>query len=590
MSETRKLAAILVADVVGYSRLAASDEDRTLARLRALRSDLINPTIAVHRGRVVKLTGDGTLVEFRSVVDAVRCAIEMQNGMVERNAGLPPGRRIEFRVGIHLCDIVEESDGDLMGDGVNIAARLESVAEPNGICLSAAAYEHVRDKIKEEFVDLGEKELKNIARPVRTYGLRLRDTVPKSEPAASAESSENWALPDTPSIAVLPFQNMGGDPEQEYFADGLAEDIITRLSRLRWLFVSARNSLFTYKGKAVDVKQVGRELGVRYVLDGSVRRSGHRLRIGAQVSDTSTGVQVWAERYDVELSEFFALQDQIAESVIAAIEPRLYTAEQQRFQRSSPNSLDAWGFVMKAMPYVWTWSSATEIEIAQGFLKQATDLDPNYPRANSLLAWAHAARVLSGWANAVDILPTSRALAQRAIQRDPEDPWTHLAAGFVHMVSRGFDSAVRELNEAIELNPSFAFAHSILGSTYGYGGMPADGLNHLEIAGRLSPRDYTYAANFSILGLCHFMAGRYADAVQCECRAVELRPHFGSAWRTYATAAGMAGELDIAVHALSEAKRLQPSLSLQWVEKFHPIVHDKHRALYVEGLRIAGLR
>ena len=325
MSEIRKLAAILAADVVGYSRLAGSDEDRTLARLRALRSDLIDPTIAVHHGRVVKRTGDGTLVEFRSVVDAVRCAIEVQDGMVERNAGVPPERRIEFRIGIHLGDVVEESDGDLMGDGVNIAARLEGIAEPNGICLSGAAYEQVRDKLKEEFVDLGDKELKNIARPVRAYRVTLNQDAAKS--VLSVVHGGSLALPDKPSIAVLAFQNMSGDPEQEYFADGLAEDIITRLSRLRWLFVSARNSSFVYKGKSVDAKQVGRELGVRYVLGGSVRRSGHRLRISAQVSDASAGLQMWAERYDVELADFFALQDQIAESVIAAIEPRLYAAE-----------------------------------------------------------------------------------------------------------------------------------------------------------------------------------------------------------------------------------------------------------------------
>ena len=589
MNENRKLAAILAADVIGYSRLAGSDEGRTLARLRALRSDLIDPTIAVHTGRVVKRTGDGALVEFRSVVDAVRCAIEMQNGMVDRNAGLAPERRIEFRIGIHLGDVVEESDGDLMGDGVNIAARLEGIAEPNGICLSGAAYEQVRDKLKEEFVDLGDKELKNIIRPVRAYRMALRQSTASSAPVVPAASGGKLTLPDKPSIAVLAFQNMSGNPEQEYFADGLAEDIITRLSRLRWLFVSARNSSFTYRGKAVDARQVGRELGVRYVLDGSVRRSGDRLRITAEVSDSSTGLQVSADRYDVELADFFALQDQIAENVIAAIEPRLFTAEQERFRSSPPNNLDAWGFVMKAMPYVWNWSTTNENEIAQGLLKRALELDPDYSRANSLLAWTHAARFQSGSADAADVLPAAHAMAQRAIQRDPEDPWSHLAAGYVHTVSRGFDPAVRELSEAIELNPSLAFAHVVLGLTYGYGGMPDEGLHHLGVAARLSPRDFTHAANFSATGLCYFMKRRFADAVEGERRAVELRPHFGTAWRTLAAAAGLAGELDTAIHALSEAKRLQPSLSVDFVDKFHPIVHEKDRGLYIEGLRIAGL-
>ena len=278
MSETRKLAAILAADVVGYSRLAGSDEDRTLARLRALRSDLIDPTIAVHTGRVVKRTGDGTLVEFRSVVDAVRCAIEVQNAMIERNAGVPPERRIEFRVGIHIGDIVEESDGDLMGDGVNIAARLEGIAEPNGICLSDAAYEQVRDKLKDEFEDLGDKELKNIARPVRAYRVAL-SRYTGSEPIVPAPSGGELALPDKPSIAVLAFQNMSGDPEQEYFADEIAEDIITALSQLRGLFVIARNSSFTYKGVPPEIRQVARELGVRYVFEGSVREAGDHVRI-----------------------------------------------------------------------------------------------------------------------------------------------------------------------------------------------------------------------------------------------------------------------------------------------------------------------
>jgi TolB-like protein len=300
--------------------------------------------------------------------------------------------------------------------------------------------------------------------------------------AASAET-----LPATtpaiapPSIAVLPFANLGDDPEQAYFADGLAEDIIVRLSRLRWLFVSARNSSFTYKGKAIDIKQIGQELGVRYVLDGSVRRSVQRLRIRATLSDAATGRQVWAERYDLELADFFTLQDQIAESVIAAIEPRLLAAEHERFKSGSPESLDAWGFVMKAMPYVWTWGSAEEIATAEALLQRAIAVDPDYPRANSLMAWIHAARVQLGWADARDVLATARAMAQRAIQRDAEDPWTHFAAGYVHMVSRGFDAAVAELSEAIALNPSFAFAHMILGSTYGYGGLPEDGLHHLGL-------------------------------------------------------------------------------------------------------------
>jgi adenylate cyclase len=303
----RKLAAILVADVVGYSRLAGSDEDRILARLRALRSDLIDPTIAVHHGRVVKRTGDGSIIEFRSVVDAVRCAIEVQNGMVERNAGLPPERRIEFRVGIHVGDVVEESDGDLMGDGVNIAARLEGVAEPGGVCLSEDAYRQVRDKIKEEFIDLGFQELKNIARPVKVYAV---GSPSQSLLSQSASAPEKLAAPRL-SIVVLPFANIGGDPDQDYFVDGVTESLTTDLSRISGSFVIAGNTAFSYKGKPLDVRKLGRELNVRYVLEGSVQRGGNRMRVNTQLIDAETGNHLWAERFEKPLADLFDMQDEI---------------------------------------------------------------------------------------------------------------------------------------------------------------------------------------------------------------------------------------------------------------------------------------
>ena len=350
MNESRKLAAILAADVVGFSRLTGADEDRTLARLRALRSDLIDPTIAVHNGRVVKRTGDGALVEFRSVVDAVRCAIEVQNSMIERNAGVPPERRIEFRIGIHLGDVVEESDGDIMGDGVNIAARLEGVAQPGAICISEDAYRQVKSRLDLAINDLGETKLKNIAEPVRIYQLQVghaAQSVTLAQSAATESASALLALPDKPSIAVLPFQNMSGDPDQEYFCDGMAEDMITGLSRIRWLFVIVRNSSFTYKGKVVDVKQVGRELGVRYVLEGSVRKAGSRIRITCQLIEAETGSHLWAERYDRDLTDIFALQDEITMSVIGAIEPSVRQAEIERVKRKRPENLDAYDLALR---------------------------------------------------------------------------------------------------------------------------------------------------------------------------------------------------------------------------------------------------
>ena len=587
MSETRKLAAILSADVVGYSRLAGFDEDRTLARLRALRSDLLDPTIAVHAGRVVKRTGDGALVEFRSVVDAVRCAIEIQNAMLERSAGLPPDRRIEFRVGIHVGDIVEESDGDLMGDGVNIAARMESIAEPNGICLSGAAYEQVRDKLKDEFEDLGEKELKNIARPVRAFRVVL-DRNNARETIVPDSWGGKLALPGKPSIAVLPFLNMSGDPEQEYFGDGIAEDIITALSKLRGLFVIARNSTFVYKDKAPDVRQVARELGVHYVLEGSVRKAGERLRVTGQLVDAASGNHIWAERYDRPTSDIFAVQDEITLSVVAAIEPQLYAADNLRLQSKPPESLDAWGCVIRAMPYVWTWVPQKD-DTGINLLRRAIELDPGYARAHCLLAYILASRVLLGTMDYERGISDGLAFAQRAIDLDPEDPWGHLAAGTVFAFSRRTGPAVEEFNEALQRNPSFALARIMLACAYGWAGLADEGYRQLEIATRLSPRDYLQAANFSIEGLCHLVAHRYDEAVVAERRAVQLRPGYGSAWRTLTAAAGLAGELELARQGLVECKRLQPTLSIEWVEKYYPMVRIEDRSRYIDGLCRAGL-
>ncbi len=351
MSETRKLAAILAADVVGFSRLTGADEDRTLARLRALRSDLIDPTIAVHRGRVVKRTGDGALVEFRSVVDAVRCALEIQNAMVERNAGVPAERRIDFRIGVHLGDVVEESDGDLMGDGVNIAARLEGIAQPGAICLSEQAYWQVKSRLDIAVSDLGATQLKNIAEPVRAFLLEVGRPAPaKPATLAMAETAEKPAAPpallDKPSIAVLAFQNMSGDPEQEYFADGITEDVITDLSKIGTLLVIARNSSFAYKGKPVDIRVVARELGVRSVLEGSNRRAGNRVRITAQLIDAESGGHLWADRFDRELSDIFAVQDEVTRRIVHALKIKLSPGEAARLGAVQTTSSRAHDFFL----------------------------------------------------------------------------------------------------------------------------------------------------------------------------------------------------------------------------------------------------
>jgi adenylate cyclase len=350
----RRLAAVLAADVAGYSRLMGADEEGTLARLKALRRELADPKIKEHRGRIVKTTGDGLLIEFASVVDAVRCAVEVQREMAERNADVPPDDRIEFRMGINLGDIIKDRR-DIYGDGVNVAARLEALAEPGGICVSRVVRDQVRDKLAFSFEDMGEQQVKNIARPIRVHRILLGEKPGRSEPAASAAANSPLALPDKPSIAVLPFQNMSGDPEQEYFTDGMVEEIITALSRIRWLFVIARNSSFTYKGRAIDVKQVGRELGVRYVLEGSVRKSGSRVRITAQLIETTAGAHLWADRFDGSLEDVFELQDKVASSVAGVIEPTLQVAEIRRLADRPTGDMTAYDLYLRALSHHFTW-------------------------------------------------------------------------------------------------------------------------------------------------------------------------------------------------------------------------------------------
>src|ERR1700683_827690 len=511
MSGSRKLAAILVADIVGYSRLPGADEDRILARLRTLRSDLIDPTIAVHHGRIVKRTGDGSIVEFRSVVDAVRCAIEVQNAMVERNAGVPEDHRIVLRIGIHLGDVVEESDGDLMGDGVNIAARLEGICAPGAVCLSGAAYEQVRDRVRETFIDLGEKPLKNVGRPVRVYGV-APDRAAGGNPAVPGKQRA-LSLPDKPSIAVLPFQNMSGDPEQEYFSDGISEDIITALSKLRWFFVIARNSSFTYKGKAVHLKQVAEELGVGYVVEGSVRKSGDRVRITAQLNDVATGSHIWAERYDRELADVFQVQDEITEAIVAAIEPQLYAAEYFRAQRKPPDSIDAWDLLMRALSHFWRVTRQDNV-VAQALLEKAIAIDPDYGQASGVLAASHMFCAHMGWADMASVAPIAEKAALAAIRADGEDPWAHLALGGGHLYSRRFDASLAKLELALRLNPNFSLAQGYYGLTLSYCGRWQEAAQAASRALRLSPRDPLLAVYHGIAAYAQFVGRNYDEAMR----------------------------------------------------------------------------
>src|SRR5262252_8064546 len=380
----RRLAAIFAGDIAGYSRLMGTDEEGTLRRLKMHRKELVDPKIAEHRGRIVKTTGDGILVEFVSVVDAVRCAVDIQRGMIERNTNVPTEKRIEFRIGINVGDIIIDGD-DIYGDGVNVAARLEALADPGGIMVSRVVHDQVQDKLGFEFDDMGEQAVKNIARPVGVHRVHLTEQLPRAISPAAGKIQR--ATSERPSIAVLPFVNMSGDPEQEYFADGISEDLITGLSKLRWFFVIARNSSFAYRGKAIDVKRAARELGVRYVLEGSVRKGGNRVRITAQLIDAASGNHVWADRYDGDLSDVFELQDEITKKVVSALEPKLLEAEALRSQNRSPEDVGAWDLVMRANSRLWRQTKA-DTDKAIALLKQATERFPDYAPAHSILAFA----------------------------------------------------------------------------------------------------------------------------------------------------------------------------------------------------------
>jgi adenylate cyclase len=549
MAETRKLAAILAADVVGFSRLTGIDEDRTLARLRALRSDLIDPTIAVHNGRVVKRTGDGALVEFRSVVDAVRCAVEIQNAMVERNAGVAEDRRIEFRIGIHLGDVVEESDGDLMGDGVNIAARLEGVAQPGAICLSEDAYRQVRARLDLAVSDLGQTQLKNIAEPMRVYSLQVGlPAQPKPaappEPAKAEAPAPRLALPDKPSIAVLPFQNMSGDAEQEYFVDGMVEDIITGLSRIKWLFVIARNSSFTYKGKAVDIRQVGRELGVRYVLEGGVRKAGNRLRITAQLIEAETGAHLWADRFDGSLDDVFELQDQITDKVVGIVEPSLQHSEIERARQKRPENLDAYDLYLRALPYSATRKLA-DAKIAADLLENALKLNPRYAAAHALLAVCYQMLFIQGGHGEQDKIEGLK--HARAAITGAADDATALATAAMVMGHLGGEhrAAIDTIKSALTINPSSATVNYHACHIYYISGDFAAGRLHADRALRLSPRDPLAFQAYYAYGFTALQEGRPGEAAPWFAKAAQANggaPHSYFAQAVALALDGCAGE------------------------------------------------
>ena len=512
----RRLAAILAADVAGYSRLMGADEEGTLARLNAHRREFLEPTIAEHNGRIVKRTGDGILLEFGSAVDATRCAIQMQRGMAQRNADVPDDQRIEIRIGIHVGDVIIE-EGDIFGDGVNIAARLESIAEPGGICISDDTFRQVRGKVDAVFEDTGDQQLKNIEQPVRVYRIQLGGT--------KAKSGKTLASSDWPSIAVLPFQNMSGDPGQEYFVDGIVEDIITGLSRTKWLFVIARNSSFAYKGRAVDVKQAGRGLGVRYVLEGSLRKASDRVRITCQLIETASGTHVWAERYDRPLGDIFALQDEITLSVVGAIEPSLRRAEIARAKRKRPENLDAYDLYLRALPHAQI-AMPGDSEKALEWLHRSLALEPDYAAAHALAAWCYEQRYLRGGMHEAD-RTAGLNHARAALRAGADDPTTLATAGFViGLVEHDYQTAMNAIDHALALNGSSTLALGLGATILAHDGQIARAIELGERALRLSPHDLMAYLPLTALGIAHLAAGRFEEAAAACNKACQSNPHF----------------------------------------------------------------
>jgi len=575
----RKLAAILAADVAGYSRLMGADEAGTLARLKEYRRELIDPKNKQFRGRIVKTTGDGILIEFPSVVDAIRCSIEIQQGMRERNADVPKEKCIEFRIGINLGDVIIDGR-DLYGDGVNIAARLEGLAEPGGICISQTVLNHARGKIAFEVEDLGEQALKNIVQPIHVYRLLLGSSPGQTVPRPS---EPELALPDKPSIAVLPFQNMSADPEQDYFADGVVEEIITSLSRIRWLFVIARNSSFTYKGRAIDVKQVGRELGVRYVLEGSVRKAGSRMRITAQLIDAVSGAHLWADHFDGPIEDVFELQDSVALSVAGLIEPTLQAAEMLRSAQRPTDDLTAYDLYLRARAAAQSWDRQGVLR-ALDLLKQALERDPSYGSALALMAVCHQNFHVNGWGEDQEAIREQGVeYARRALRAAADDPLVLGDAAYVlGYFERDINPALALIDRSLELNPSFAIGWVRSAWLRLWSGQIDLAIEHFEKSLRLNPRRKA-PASFGI-GVAHFFARRLNQAAATLLLSLQENPNWAPTYRFLASCFAHMGRSRDAQDMVKRLREMTPVL-IPTAEHWR-IPED--REFYLAGLRLAA--
>jgi adenylate cyclase len=560
---SRKLAAILAADVAGYSRLMALDDSATVRALNESRA-VFQQRIEQRGGQVIDMVGDSVLAEFRSAVEAMQCAMEVQVTLQESNRQVPVERRMLFRIGINVGDVIAQLDGTIYGDGVNIAARLESIGEPGGICISGTVYDQVKGRLEAIFEFLGEQQVKNIPEPVRAYRVRL-DAQESDAGAGHVIAMPALTLPDKPSIAVLPFDNMSGDPEQEFFADGVVEAITATLSRIRSFFVIARNSAFRYKGHAVDVSQVGRELGVRYVLEGSVQKAGTRVRITVQLIDATSGAHVWADRVDGTLEDVFDLQDRITERVAGALQPSIRLAEIERARRKRPQDLGAYDYTMRAMPHVWALEKEASVKALE-LLDHALAIDPEYPLALSLAGWCYAQRSVYNWTDDIDSARgTALRLAEKAAEQGGEDPLILAVLGAVHTISRNHGTARVMLERAVTLDPNAAWAWSRLGWVENYSERPDRALTHFERALRLSPLDPMNFNNYVGMGSANEVAERYDESVEMYRRALQERPHADWILRNLVSALVGAGRMD---EAAIECKRLVAAYPGLTVTKF----------------------
>jgi adenylate cyclase len=575
----RRLAAILAADVVGASGLMEADEASTLSAIRTIFSEMIEPAAARHQGRIVKTMGDGALLEFASPVEAVLCAAETQTAIADHQHEYPD---VQLRIGINLGDILIGDDGDILGDSVNVATRLESIADPGGICISGKVYDELQGKLDLSFEDRGEQHLKNIARPVRVYALCGATPIRTPGPKFSA--------PDKPFIAVLPFTNLSGDPEQEYFADGITEDLIAALSRCRWLFVIARNSVFTLKGRAVDIKQVSRQLGVRYVLEGSVRKAGNRVRITAQLVEAVTGADIWAGRFDRDLTDIFALQDEITESVVSAIEPSLQAAEIERARAKATNNLEAYDLYLRALPEFYAFTEQG-FRRAETLLRQAVERDPGYAEAWGALADCRGRLMVGGWTEDWDAdAARSREAALQAVQCDPDNARVlAVAAWSLASLSGVLERAVTFCERALYLQPNSSFVLTNCGWVLIYNDECERALACLEKARRLNPLDPRGYITLNAIGAVHFMGSRFKETEQFTRRALEMNPNHPISLRYLTAALAQMGRL---AEAAEVGRVLQSTRWEAMRTHLNPTCYrnPKKRELLFEGLRKAGVR